>query len=320
MKKLNIRIIAALLAAALMLAPCAAFAVDLDYSGELDPETALPAGTAGTSSNRVFINDTVTYDWDSMKYVYTVDNSLIEVYSTAMDNMVLSEYVSVSSSEPSMTVYCNGEEVKNDLTNLREVGDYVVTVRVGGGTVRLFDFSIVGETTNAMTQFSAPDGFYIETATRDGLDIYEDRYRVDMSEEGEYLIEYFCGATDRVYRLETAIDRTPPTLTFQGKVDSKQRIHSALKFSGLEEGDTIVLLQDAVEVSPVLKNDGTGQIVNPGNYIMRVYDAAGNMREYNFTIMLYFNASSWFFFLLVLAVIGAVVAYVFIKRKKLKIG
>ena len=320
MKKLNIHLIAALLAAALMLAPFAAFAVDMDYSGELDPVTTLPAGSPGSSSNRVFVSDTVAYDWDAMKYVYTVDNSLIEVYSSAMDGMVLSEYVSVSSAEPSMAVYCNGVEVKDDLTNLREVGDYVVSVRVGGATVRLFDFSIVGETTNAINRFTVPNGFYINSAVRDGVDVYEDRYNVDMTEEGAYSIEYECGATDRIYTLETTIDRTAPALTFQGRVDSKQRLHSALSFSGLEEGDTIYLLQDAVEVKPVLKTDGTGQILNPGNYIMRVYDAAGNMKEYTFTIMVYFNASSWFFFLLVLAVIGSVVAYVLIKRKKLKIG
>ena len=91
MKKLNIHIIAALLAAALMFAPFAAFAVDMDYSGELDPVTTLPAGSSGSSSNRVFVSDTVAYDWDAMKYVYTVENSLIEVYSSAMDGMVLSE-------------------------------------------------------------------------------------------------------------------------------------------------------------------------------------------------------------------------------------
>ena len=320
MRKLNIHIIAALLALALMLGgQGAAFAVDIDYSGELDPETSLPAGTQGTSSNRIFVSDSVYYDWNTMRYVYPVENSLIEVYSNAMDGMVLDEYVSVSANDTAVSVFCNGTECE-DISNLREVGDYVVTVRVGGAPVRLFDFSIVGESTNALQEFSVPDGFYIETALKDGLDVYEDRYRVDMSEEGHYEIEYFCGVTDRKYRLETTIDRTPPMLTFQGRVDSRKRVHSALSFSGLEDGDTIYLLRDAEEAKPVLKNDGTGQILDPGNYIMRVYDAAGNEREYSFTIMMYLSASSWLFFLLVLAVIAAVVIYVFVKRKKLKIG
>ena len=69
-----------------------------------------------------------------------------------------------------------------------------------------------------------------------------------------------------------------------------------------------------------LNGDGTGGVYDSGNYIMRVYDAAGNMTEYTYTILMYFNASSLAFFALVLAVVAAVIVYIVTKRRKLKIG
>ena len=299
----------------------AAFAVDTDYSGELDTETYEPLSESGISYNRTLISDTLSYDWNSHDYVYTVEDHLLEVHASVADGMVVSGPVAVNAGgDQGVIVFCNGEETTEELSNLREAGEYIVSLRSAGSSLRLFDFMIVGDTTKDLNTFTVPDGFYIKTATRDGLDIYEDHYRVSMEEEGDYVIEYECGPTEIPYTLATTIDRTPPSLSFRGKVDSKQRVHSALSFSGLQNGDTVVLLRDGSEAHPIVKEDGTGQIIDSGNYIMRVYDAAGNMQEYKFTIMTYFNAGSWFFFSLVLAVIIAVAAYIIIKRKRLKIG
>ena len=54
--------------------------------------------------------------------------------------------------------------------------------------------------------------------------------------------------------------------------------------------------------------------------MMLVMDAAGNTKEYDFIILQYFNLQSWIFFLIVLAVIAAVVIYIVMQRKRLKIG
>ena len=155
---------------------------------------------------------------------------------------------------------------------------------------------------------------------RDGRDVFDGRYQLNMEEEGLYKVEYECGATERVYSFTTTIDRTPPALRFSGKIDSQKRVHSALSFSGMESTDTMVLLRDAVQVNQHVNNDGTGTITDSGNYVMRVYDAAGNMKEYTFQIMVYLNAGAWLFVILVIAVIAAVVIYVFLKKKHLKIG
>ena len=141
-----------------------------------------------------------------------------------------------------------------------------------------------------------------------------------MEPEGAYSIEYECSATNLIYKLETAVDRTPPALVFQGKPDKQGRIRSKLDFSGLASGDRIYLERSGEAVAPELNGDGTGTIYDPGNYTMLVMDAAGNTTRYDFIILQYFNLQSWVFFLAVVLVIAAVTTYIVLQRKRLKIG
>ena len=53
---------------------------------------------------------------------------------------------------------------------------------------------------------------------------------------------------------------------------------------------------------------------------MLVQDSAGNITEYDFIIMQYFNMQSWVFFLLVIAAVAAVGIYVLAQKKRLKIA
>lgn len=302
-----------------------AFAIDTTYNGYLDPVTGLPMDTSNglvsDDSGRAFVTDNTYYDWNLHCYVYPVPGTLGEVYSEAADGMVLSESVSVSCSDDvAISVFRDGEEVTGDLSNLNTPGSYMVNLKQGSNSSRLFSFELVGSRTNAVHTFQTPNGFYISAVTKDGETVYTDRYSLDMEEEGEYAVEYTCMATDLTYTLSTTIDRTPPELTFRGKMDENNRMRSELLFSGLQQGDTIVLLRNGDQVQPVLNGDGTGGVYDSGNYIMRVFDAAGNEAEYNFTILMYFNASSLAFFALVLGVIIAVIIYIVIQRRKLKIG
>ena len=323
MKKQNIRITAALLAVAAILASVlSAFAVDPDYSGDIDPETNEPVRqNTSSSGNRVALSDNMYYDWGSHDYVYTVEGSLIEVHASMADGMILTSAASVSTTgDSSVVIHLNGQELSGDFSDLREVGDYVVDLSSGGYSQRLLSFKIIGPSTNDIHTFIPPDSFYIVSATRDEENVYQGRYSLDMEAEGLYHVVCESSATDLIYTLDTTIDRTPPVVNFSGRIDRNQRVHSALSFSGLQTGDTVILLRDAKQVDVSISRDGTGKITDSGNYIMQVYDAAGNMNEYRFTIMMYFNTGSWIFFVLLFAVIIGVAAYIVIKRKKLKIG
>ena len=311
---------------ALLLVLCLpAAAADTGYTGIVDPETG-EAYTEGTNasdsgSGRSALSSSMYYDWDTHDFVYPIAESLGEVHASVADGMVLSVPVSVDpGTDASVKVFYNGSEYSGTLRNLNQVGEYVVSAQVSGQNQRLLGFTLLGESTNVLHTFVVPDGFYILSAERNGEDIYMDRYNVDMEAEGSYLIEYECSPTNMVYKLEVQIDRTPPALSFSGRIDNQGRVRSRLDFSGLESGDSIYLTRSGEVVAATVEPDGTGSSPDPGNYVMIVSDAAGNRVEYDFIILQYFNLQSWIFFLIVIASLCTLAGYILVKRKRLKIG
>ena len=300
-----------------------ALAADTDYTGPLDPETGQPKGEADpqSSDSRPALSDTMYYDWNTHDFAYPISDTLGEVHSNAADGMVLTTPVTLTvSGDIPLSIYRNGSEYTGDRGRIAEVGGYTVSASVNGQSRRLLSFTLVGKTTNAVHTFLAPDGFYIREATRDGEPIYADRYSVSMEEEGAYIVEYECSATDVVYKLETTIDRTPPALTLEGRADGQGRLRSALKFRGLQTGDGVYLTRFGEYYPPKLSSDGSGEVTDAGNYTMLVFDSAGNTVECNFVILQYYNMQSWVFFLLVFLVLAGVIAYIIVKRKRLKIA
>lgn len=313
------------LALALLLMLCLSLPAlaDTGYTGEINPETGEPYGEniAEDTGDRAALSGSMYFDWIDHDYVYPIQGSLGEVHVTAADGMVLTTPVTIRpGTDASVSVYLNGSEYTGSLSSCTEAGEYVISALIGGTTRKLMGFTLVGKRTNALHTFVAPDGFYIIEALRDGESVYLDRYTADMREEGAYTIEYECSATNIVYKLETTVDRTPPALILRGKVDSQGRVRSQLDFEGLASGDRIYLNRSGTVVAPELHGDGTGTIYDPGNYVMIVTDEAGNSVEYDFIILQYLNLQSWAFFLLVFAVVAAVIAYIVIQRKRLKIG
>ncbi len=326
MKRVRRLALAVLLTALTALAAPAQMArADIYYSGELDPATNEPISSSSeTQENgtRVTITSTMSYDRSSRQYVFPVGEGLGEVYASVPDGAVVSVPVKVTAANGvGLVVFRDGNEFNGDTANIATAGQYVVSTRQGDTPVRLFSFSLVGERTNQLSQYSAPLGFYIASAVRDGESIYGDRYDVNMSQEGLYEIQCDCMNADLTLNLKTTIDRTPPTITLEGEQDEEGRFRSAVTFSGMEEGGAVVLTRGETAVEPTYdRNAGTGTIVDSGLYRLQIYDAAGNRAERDITILMYFNANSLIFFALVVGVAVAVVVYIVLKRKKLKIG
>ena len=305
--------------------PVRAFASSIDYSGELDPQTNEPIRPddpiTGPGSGRVQLSSGMYYDWNTHDFAYPVGNTLNEIHCSVADGMVVDKPVTLSTgSDSSIIVFRNGSAYTGNLSSIKEVGSYVVSSQQAGDKVRLLSFTIVGKTTNAVTVLTAPDGFYLTNVTCNGEPVYFDRYNTRMDQEGLYHVEYECVATDVIYTLDTTIDRTPPTLTFEGNINDEWQVRSALKFSGLESGASIRLTRSGVQVQPEINADGTGAVYDSGNYVMQVYDAAGNMTEYRFVILTYFTVSSLIFIALAVILVVGVCIYILIKRKNLRIG
>ena len=313
-----------LLSAVLLTGLCApALAADTSYSGPLNAETGEPlySGDDREGTGRSSLSKTMYYDWNQRDFAYPIGDSLSEVHSNAADGMVLTTpvYLAVSG-EADLSVFKDGNEYDGSLERIDAVGSYTVSATLGTQTRRMLSFTLVGSATNAIHTFLVPDGFYILSAERDGESIYADRYSLSMEEEGSYAVEYECSATDMIYKLETTIDRTPTELSFEGRIDNQGRVRSALKFSGVQEGDSVFLSRSGERVDVAVESDGTGVIKDPGNYSLIIKDPAGNGLEYDFIILQYYNLQSWVFFLLVIAAVTAVAVYVLLQRRRLKIA
>ena len=296
---------------------------NIDYTGYLDPATNEPIAESetGAGTGRDTLNSTMFYDRDTKDFVFSVSGTLLEVHSNAADGMILNVPVYVTGAEGgSATVYQNGNEYGGSLTSINQPGEYVVTLQQNGSKQRLFTFRIVGEATGLIHSYTVPDGFYLTKATRDGENILIDRYTVNMEEEGDYSIEYECSSNNVIYTLKTTIDRTPPRPIFSGSADSGGRIHSAVKISGLESSDTLVVYRNGGRATVSRNSDGSYTLPDTGTYYIQVYDEAGNVAEYNFTIAMYLNSSAFIFVILMVIVIAAVAGYIIHKRRHLRIG
>ena len=294
-----------------------------DYTGYLDPATNEPVedSEAGAGSGRDAMSSTMYYDRDQKDFVFNIKGTLTEVHSNAADGMILNVPVYIKGADGgSVTVYQNGNEYSGSLDSINVPAEYVVSMQNNGSKQRLFMFRIVGASTGQINKYTVPDGFYVTKATRDGENIFIDRYTVNMEAEGDYAIEYECSSNSMIYTLITTIDRTPPKPVFSGSADSRGRIHSAVRISGLESSDTLVVYRNGGRVDVSRAADGSYTLPDTGTYYVQVYDDAGNVAEYNFTISMYLNASAFMFVVLVLLVVGAVAGYIIFKRRHLRIG
>jgi len=295
---------------------------DFTYSGPLDPDTNEPVREEqSTDTGRVRLSDAMEYDVKAERYIYTANNGLVEIKSTVADGMFTRDAVSISTAaDASIVVHKDGTILSGKVSTLTDPGEYIVSTQSGSDYTRLFSFTILGKTTNGLQHFTVPEGFYMTDAKLDGSGYYYTRYGADLAAEGEYVLSYVCGATERVYTLEITIDRTPPTLEFSGKINSENQVRSALEFTGVEPGGSVAVLQESNTYSVRPDSEGVYSLKDSGLYTIRVYDAAGNMTEYQYRIMMYFNISSIIFVLAAGLLLLGIGIYVIIRRRSLRIG
>ena len=295
---------------------------DFTYSGPLDPDTNEPyREDSEQNTGRERLSDTMYYDRNTKSFVYPINNGLQEVRSSAADGMVTNGPVTIyTASEASIAVHRDGEQLGGRIQSLKDPGEYVVSTQSGSDLTRLFSFIIVGKTTNGLQQFLVPDGFYMTGATLDGAECYYTRYGLEMAAEGDYHLTYICPASDREFSLDVTIDRTAPELTFSGKINDENQVRSALSFTGVEEGGTVTVIRDSAILTARPDTEGVYTLKDSGLYTIRDYDAAGNMTEYQYRVMMYFNISSIIFVLLAAVLVIGIGVYVLIRRHSLRIG
>ena len=317
---------AAVLIAAVLSLQTAALAVDLDYSGPINSFTGEPTNEDGSfgSEDRIPITSGVYYDRTQRFYVYDLGGaSAVSVSSSVMDGMIVNEAVHIAPSHSlEVRLYCNGKLLENvDLALIENPGRYVLEAQVlGEQYVRVMEFTIVGAATGLISSYPMPSGFIVtgvdmtvpgENGEQVPAQPEWNRSKVSMSEEGTYRVRYECARNGLSYTLQTVIDHTPPTLALENVVNGLAK--GPVNISDLEEGSKIGITFNGGKMSY------REELTQSGDYTIILQDEAGNTTNYDFTILVYFDTSSWIFFALVVLVIAGTGVYLYMERKRMRV-
>lgn len=285
---------------------------------EIDSMTGIPddvSGIEGRNSNP-YVTNSCYFDTTSERYVYTVGTNSNAVVANVASGMVTSMPVAITvDTSYTYVLYRNGEKVEDEveISNIEQQGAYSLEVTNGIDKVTPVKFQIVGEYTN-LECYEMPEGFHINSVTRDGGSVGTTGSVVMFEEEGSYDIDYACSATGEKYSLSVKVDHTPPVLELE-ELNDKYEAHGPVDISEIEVepgfGIRIIYEGEEMPYARVLRA--------PGNYEITIQDAAGNRNTYGFIIRMYLNISSVLFILAMILAIAGIVGYVLISKKKLKV-
>ena len=317
---------AAFLVAAVLLLQTMGLAVTLDYSGPINSFTGEPVneGNASSGEDMVPVATGIYYDREERAYIYDLGGSSGgAVSASVMDGMVVNEPVSINASQGlDLRLHRDGNVVEDvDLAMIEEPGRYVLEARIMGDQyVRVLSFIVVGGTTNLVNSYPMPSGFVItnvEKSVRDETGEWVtaqpqwDRGKVDMNEDGFYRVQYECARNGMSYTLQTTVDHTPPTLALENVVNGLAR--GPVDISDLEEGCKIGITLNGGDMS--YRNE----LTLSGDYEIILQDPAGNLTNYAFSILVYFDVNSLVFFGLVVLLIAGTGIYLYMERKNMRV-
>lgn len=291
---------------------------DPDKSREITPEmeangtTGIQSGQEdGTGVRRVSVSDTILYDFDLGSYCYPVGQGF--VYSNVIDGMIVQSGVSLSSDEGIVyTLYRESEpvEIPADGT-VTEVGSYTVMTGTSGAEEKLFSFQMIGADINTPAGYTLPTGCVAVSMTLDDLDVLTNNRELSFSQEGRYAISYRCVRNNLDYALSFNVDRTAPVISLDGLKDGKAR--GEVLIQDLEDGAVLEIYRDGEKIS------SRTTLTQPGEYRVRVSDAAGNASLYSFFILFYLNAGGISFGVVLLLAIVALGIYLYVSRKRVRV-
>ncbi len=290
-----------------------------EYSVEITPEMQMNGieeadtgdGTATENSDRVMITDSILYDKQQEIYMYGVSGSYI--YANVLDGMMTQNGVKITSdSGVDFSVYKDGDAIKlPENQTVTDVGSYSVMSTQSGNETEVFSFIIIGSAMREPQYYSLPSACVLTLASRNGEELTSTGGSIDLSEEGDYHIEYLCARNNVAYTLDFDVDHTAPTLEFEGLEDNKAR--GKVTILDYEKGANLTIIKDGSEIS------SRTELTQPGSYTVRIADDAGNASVYSFYILFYLNAGGITFGILAVAVIVALVVYLYIARKRMRV-
>lgn len=140
-------------------------------------------------------------------------------------------------------------------------------------------FRIIGEQVNDVDVVNAPEGFYISSVYRGGVPIRSPsrEYHV-LKRDGEYRL-VMTGTEMKVeYDVMVNRDTTAPLLHLKKEYDRFGNL-KRVSYEGSESGRGVILTINGEDPGSV-----KGTLTDSGAYVLRIWDQAGNYREYRIVI------------------------------------
>lgn len=271
----------------------------------------LPAMAA---QDQVPVGGNTYFDAGEGKFFYYADPAgTIVVWSNVADGMITTQTVTVrSEGRSALQIYLDGQKLEdNTQTVFQTPGEYVVMYVGGVVEQRVLSFTVVSGCTNKVAGYTMPTGFEITGVTLDGQPVAYEKNHVKLSAEGAYDIHYRCRKTAVEYRLSIQTDYTGPTLALAGVTDGVAR--GPVDISDARNAEKVTIYRDGEKISR------TDVLKHSGEYHIELEDAAGNRTSYTFTILIYFDGSSWLFVAIVLLAAAAVMIYLIHAKKHLRV-
>lgn len=296
-------LVSLLLLAVLTLFAFSAYAIDIEYTDD-DPES----GGTGENTTQKNIGGGTIYDVRIGKYIYKIGD--MEVAVNYPSGSTVTSEVQFTVSGDAYVLIRDGKEITKPANNaVSAPGGYLIVIN--NDIENAVRFTIVKKETGKLYEYTVPEYFEITSATRNGENVKESSSSVDLTEEGEYSIGYQCAKTGVGYTINLVIDHTPPVLALKEVVDGHAR--GPVDITDLERGARMTVYVDGnlINVKDTLTQSGL--------YNITVEDKAGNQNVYNFRIDIYFNFDAVAFIVIVLVLITALVVYLVISRRKLRI-
>ena len=292
-----------------------AYEIDMSYTGAIDIFNGQPIDeSADTADTDIVVFDESSYfDRRDGMFVYRVSGAGNEIRCSVADGMMTSDHVRVEVSEGmDCTLYLDGEQIDAfDLSDLSEAGSYAVTAGPSSQDSRTIRFTICASTSSNLEQYWVPDHFYVTEVLCNGEKKTSSTDLVDLTEEGEYQITYYCQPTKIPYYLNMQIDHTAPTVTLNGVVEGVAK--GPVTISDVESGTSIYMELNGQQIPY------SEELTKNGSYTITVYDEAGNVTTYDFVLLVYFNVNSLVFFAAFLLLGGVLVWYLIRARKHVRV-
>lgn len=242
-----------------------------------------------------------------------VTRAKTEIFTNIPPSMKTTGKVTFSTSaDVQYKLFRNGVQVESYVmaNEISEVGKYQLFIYDGSGTLPAeYDFEITERYVTGVTMYEVPNGCTVEQALYEGNLIRSEAASVNVGSEGTYSIDVKYGSY--VFTETFVLDNTAPEFLLGGVEE------------GISHGGpvTIEFVSDDIESYELFFNGKPAEvkrlsITEPGEYIVRVYDHAGNMSEQSFTLEYKMNEMG----ILVIVLLGAIVVagVVFFIRSKTK--